>query len=551
MKVKRQSRFSPILLFISLIIGILIGTFLAGRFSGNRLNIINSSSNKINDLLHIIDNQYVDTVNISNIVEDAMPKIIEELDPHSKYISAKDATTANEDLKGSFSGVGVQFTIKNDTVHVAGVIKGGPSEKVGILAGDRIISIDGEKYVGKEVTNEETMHRLKGEKGTEVKVQVLRRGQHTPISFTIQRGDIPLKSIDATYMLNDKLGYMKISKFGETTYHEMLVALAQLSEQNFEGLVVDLRGNGGGYLAAAINMINEFLPENNLIVYTQGRMFRREDYMSDGRGSYQSLPLIVLTDETTASAAEIFSGAIQDNDRGIIIGRRTFGKGLVQQPIEFGDGSMIHLTIARYYTPSGRCIQKPYSKGGNKEYELDIISRYEHGEFFSEDSIRQTGEKYLTSIGRTVYGGGGIMPDYFVAEDTSDITEYYKEVFNKGLIQQFCFEYTDKNRPELEKYETASKIEKTLRTNNVLEQFIKYADKNGVKRRNLMIKKSQKLFEQVIYGTIIYNILEMEDYVEYINKNDQTILKAIELFNQKKTTPELSSKDKANLEENN
>ena len=551
MKVKRQSRFSPILLFISLIIGILIGTFLAGRFSGNRLNIINSSSNKINDLLHIIDNQYVDTVNISNIVEDAMPKIIEELDPHSKYISAKDATTANEDLKGSFCGVGVQFTIKNDTVHVAGVIKGGPSEKVGILAGDRIISIDGEKYVGKEVTNEETMHRLKGEKGTEVKVQVLRRGQHTPISFTIQRGDIPLKSIDATYMLNDKLGYMKISKFGETTYHEMLVALAQLSEQNFEGLVVDLRGNGGGYLAAAINMINEFLPENNLIVYTQGRMFRREDYMSDGRGSYQSLPLIVLTDETTASAAEIFSGAIQDNDRGIIIGRRTFGKGLVQQPIEFSDGSMIHLTIARYYTPSGRCIQKPYSKGGNKEYELDIMSRYEHGEFFSEDSIRQTGEKYLTSIGRTVYGGGGIMPDYFVAEDTSDITEYYKEVFNKGLIQQFCFEYTDKNRPELEKYDTASVIEKNLRTNNVLEQFIKYADKNGVKRRNLMIKKSQKLFEQVIYGTIIYNILEMEDYVEYINKDDQTILKAIELFNQKKTTPELSSKDKANLEENN
>lgn len=551
MKVKRQSRFSPILLFISLIIGILIGTFLAGRFSGNRLNIINSSSNKINDLLHIIDNQYVDTVNISNIVEDAMPKIIEELDPHSKYISAKDATTANEDLKGSFCGVGVQFTIKNDTVHVAGVIKGGPSEKVGILAGDRIISIDGEEYVGKEVTNEETMHRLKGEKGTEVKVQVLRRGQHTPISFTIQRGDIPLKSIDATYMLNDKLGYMKISKFGETTYHEMLVALAQLREQNFEGLVVDLRGNGGGYLAAAINMINEFLPENNLIVYTQGRMFRREDYMSDGRGSYQSLPLIVLTDETTASAAEIFSGAIQDNDRGIIIGRRTFGKGLVQQPIEFGDGSMIHLTIARYYTPSGRCIQKPYSKGGNKEYELDIISRYEHGEFFSEDSIRQTGEKYLTSIGRTVYGGGGIMPDYFVAEDTSDITEYYKEVFNKGLIQQFCFEYTDKNRPELEKYETAGKIEKTLRTNNVLEQFIKYADKNGVKRRNLMIKKSQKLFEQIIYGTIIYNILEMEDYVEYINKDDQTILKAIELFNQKKTIPELSSKDKANLEENN
>lgn len=549
MKVKRQSRFSPLILFVGLIVGILIGTFLASRFSGNRLNIINSSSNKVSDLLHIIDNQYVDTVNISNIVEDAMPKIIEELDPHSKYIPAKNATAANEDLKGSFCGVGVQFTIKNDTVHVSGVIKGGPSEKVGILAGDRIISIDDKEYVGKEVTNEETMHRLKGEKGTTVKVKVLRRGQDEPISFLIERGDIPLKSIDAAYMLNDKLGYVKISKFGETTYHEMLVALALLDDKDFKGLVVDLRGNGGGYLTAAINMVNEFLPENNLIVYTQGRMIKREDYVSDGRGSYQSLPLIVLTDETTASAAEIFSGAIQDNDRGIIIGRRTFGKGLVQQPVEFDDGSMIYLTIARYYTPSGRCIQKPYSKGGNKDYELDIISRYEHGEFFSEDSIRQTGEKYQTSIGRTVYGGGGIMPDYFVAEDTTDITEYYKEVFNKGLIQQFCFEYTDKNRKQLEAYDTASKLEKYLKANNVIEQFIKYADKSGVKRRNLMIMKSQKLFEQVIYGNIVYNILEMEDYVEFINRDDPTIKKAIELFNQNKTVPELSEKDMADLEE--
>ena len=389
--VNRSNRWVPVIIAVSVVVGIVIGTFFANRFAGNRLNIINTSSNKLNDLLHIIDDQYVDTVDIANIVEQSMPKILEELDPHSTYISAKDAKTANDDLKGSFSGVGIQFVIREDTVRVTGIIKGGPSEKVGILAGDKIIAVDDEPYVGKVVTNEETLHRLKGEKGTKVKIGILRHGQKKPLSFTVVRGDIPLKSVDATYMINKELGYIKIKNFGETTYAELLTSLAELEVEGFKGLVVDLRGNGGGYLSAAIQMVNEFLPKNRLIVYTQGRRSRREEYRSDGRGSYQDLPLIVLIDETTASAAEIFSGAIQDNDRGIIVGRRSFGKGLVQQPVEFADGSLIHLTIARYYTPSGRCIQKPYVKGQPKEYEMDLITRYERGEFFSQDSIHQTG----------------------------------------------------------------------------------------------------------------------------------------------------------------
>lgn len=538
--INRNNRWVPIIIAVSVIVGIIIGTFFANRFAGNRLNIINTSSNKLNDLLHIIDDQYVDTVDIASIVEQSMPKILEELDPHSTYISAKDAKTANDDLKGSFSGVGIQFVIREDTVRITGIIKGGPSEKVGILAGDKIVSVDGKPYVGKEVTNEETLHRLKGEKGTQVKIGVLRHGQKKPLSFTVVRGDIPLKSIDATYMINKELGYVKIKNFGETTYPELLTSLAELEVEGFKGLVVDLRGNGGGYLSAAIQMVNEFLPKNRLIVYTQGRRSRREEYRSDGRGSYQDIPLIVLIDETTASAAEIFSGAIQDNDRGIIVGRRSFGKGLVQQPIEFADGSLIHLTIARYYTPAGRCIQKPYVKGQPKEYEMDLITRYERGEFFFQDSIHQTGEKYKTSIGRIVYGGGGIMPDYFVAEDTTALTPYYTECVTQGTIAQFCFEYTDNNRTKLSTYDNAADLEKYLRRQGLVDTFIHYADSKGVLRRNNMILKSQHLFEQAIYGSIIYNILEMSDYVQYLNRNDATLEKAIQLFKTKQTKPALN-----------
>lgn len=534
-----STRFIPFLLAICLIAGIAIGTFYANHFSGNKLGIINTSSNKLNALLRIIDDQYVDTVNISDLVEEAMPQILSELDPHSSYIPAKDLEAVTADLKGSFSGIGIQFTIQNDTIHVNNVIQGGPSEKVGLMAGDRIVEVDDSAFVGKIVTNEEAMKRLKGEKGSKVKLGVYRPGEKELLHFTVVRGNIPVKSIDAAYMINEKVGYVKVNKFGETTYPELLIALAKLSQKNCEGLIIDLRGNTGGYMAAAIQMVNEFLPNNRLIVYTQGRKSPRQDYNSNGTGSNQKMPLVVLVDEGSASASEIFAGAIQDNDRGTIVGRRSFGKGLVQQPIEFSDGSAIRLTIARYYTPSGRCIQKPYEKGKESEYELDLLTRYEHGEFFSADSIKQNEtEVYRTRLGRPVYGGGGIMPDIFAPQDTTGMTSYFRMAANRGLIIRYTFEYTDQNRSTLQKYDTTEKMEEYLKKQNLLNNFAAWAEKKGLKRRNNLMAKSRKLFEMSLYGNIIYNMLGMEAYVEFLNETDKTVLKAVEILEKGESFPQ-------------
>ena len=533
-----RTRLIPFLLAIALIAGIAIGTFYANHFSGNKLGIINTSSNKLNALLRIIDDQYVDTVNISDLVEEAMPQILSELDPHSSYIPAKDLEAVTADLKGSFSGIGIQFTIQDDTIHVNNVIQGGPSEKVGLMAGDRIVEVDDSAFVGKIVTNEEAMKRLKGEKGSKVKLGVYRPGEKELLHFTVVRGNIPVKSIDAAYMINEKVGYVKVNKFGETTYPELLIALAKLNQKNCEGLIIDLRGNTGGYMAAAIQMVNEFLPNNRLIVYTQGRKSPREDYSSNGTGSNQKMPLVVLVDEGSASASEIFAGAIQDNDRGTIVGRRSFGKGLVQQPIEFSDGSAIRLTIARYYTPSGRCIQKPYEKGKESEYELDLLTRYEHGEFFSADSIKQNEtEVYHTRLGRPVYGGGGIMPDIFVPQDTTGMTSYFRMAANRGLIIRYTFEYTDQNRSTLQQYDTPEKMEEYLKKQNLLNKFAAWAEKKGLKRRNNLMAKSRRLFEMSLYGNIIYNMLGMEAYVEYLNETDKTVLKAVEILEKGESFP--------------
>ena len=505
----------PILIAVCLVAGILIGTFYANHFSGNKLGIINTSSNKLNALLRIIDDQYVDT-------------------PHSSYIPAKDMEEVSADLKGSFSGIGIQFTIQDDTIHINSVIQGGPSEKVGLMAGDRIVSVDDSAFVGKIVTNNEAMKRLKGKKGSKVKLGIFRQGEKDILQFTVVRGDIPVKSIDAAYMIDEKFGYIKANKFGETTYTELLIALAQLNQADCEGIIMDLRGNTGGYMAAAIQMVNEFLPNNRLIVYTQGRKSPREDYNSNGTGSSQKMPLVVLVDEGSASASEIFAGAIQDNDRGTIIGRRSFGKGLVQQPIEFSDGSAIRLTIARYYTPSGR--------GKGEEYELDLLTRYEHGEFFSADSIKQnTEEIYHTRLGRTVYGGGGIMPDIFVPQDTTGMTSYFRMAANRGMIIRYTFEYTDQNRNKLSEFETPDKLESYLKTQNVLDKFATWAEKKGLKRRNLMMLKSKKLFETALYGNIIYNMLGMEAYIQYLNKSDKTVQKALEVLKEGKSFPEAPS----------
>ncbi|MCI7070283.1 MAG: S41 family peptidase [Bacteroides pyogenes] len=538
MSTKNSSRFTPVIIAVSVVIGILIGTFYAKHFAGNRLGIINASSNKLNALLRIIDDQYVDTVNMGELVEKAMPQILAELDPHSTYIPAKNLEEINSELEGSFSGIGIQFTIQNDTIHVNAVIQGGPSEKVGLMAGDRIISVNDSAFVGKKINNELAMRTLKGPKGSQVKIGVKRSGEKQPLSFTITRGDIPQNTVDAAYMLTNEIGYIKVSKFGRTSHMELLKALAELNQKKCKGLIIDLRGNTGGYMEAAIRMVNEFLPEGKLIVYTQGRKYPRSEEFANGTGSCQKIPLIVLVDEGSASASEIFTGAIQDNDRGTIVGRRSFGKGLVQQPIDFSDGSAIRLTIARYYTPSGRCIQRPYESGNDRNYEMDLYKRYEHGEFFSRDSIKQNeDERYYTNIGRVVYGGGGIMPDVFVPQDTTGISSYLSTVLNRGLTLQFTFQYTDKHRQSLNQFDNEESLLKYLSRQGVIEQFIRFAESKGVKRRNILIHKSNQLLERNIYGNIIYNMLGLEAYIRYFNQTDSTVKKGIELLEKGEAFP--------------
>ncbi len=538
MSKKHSSRFTPLIIALSVITGILIGTFYAKHYAGNRLGIINGSSNKLNALLRIIDDQYVDTVDMTSLVEKAMPQILAELDPHSVYIPAQNLEEVNSELEGSFSGIGVQFTIQDDTIHINSVVKGGPSEKVGLMAGDRIVTVNDTLFVGKKLNNQLAMRTLKGPKGSEIKLGIKRPEEPKLLSFTITRGDIPQNTVDAAYMLDKETGYVKISKFGRTTHVELLNALATLTHEGCQSLIIDLRENTGGYMEAAIRMVNEFLPEGKLIVYMQGRKYPRAEEFANGTGSFQQMPVVVLIDEASASASEIFTGAIQDNDRGTVVGRRSFGKGLVQQPIDFSDGSAIRLTIARYYTPSGRSIQRPYESGKDRKYELDLYSRYEHGEFFSQDSIKQNrNEQYYTGLGRPVYGGGGIMPDVFVPQDTTGVSSYLTTVLSRGLTLQFTFQYTDKNRAKLQQYKTVEALVSYLRQQGILEQFIRFAENKGVKRRNILIQKSQKLLERNLYGSIIYNMLGLQEYIRYFNQSDPTVEKGLEILKKGEAFP--------------
>lgn len=545
----KNNRFSPLIMALCVVAGIFIGTFYANHFGGNRLNIISSGSNKLSNLLHIIKDQYVDEVDIDSIAEGAIPEILGELDPHSAYIPASDAQIVGDELKGSFSGIGVEFTIREDTIHVQNVISNGPAERSGLLAGDKIVTIDGKPFDVKgkssEEANREAMRLLKGEKDTKVKIGVMRYGEKKLKEFTITRGEIPQKSITATHMLNDNTGYIRIKNFGDTTYAELLIALATLSQQGVKNLIIDLRDNGGGYLQAAVQIANEFLPKNKLIVYQEGRKMQREEFRSDGHGSYQRIPLVVLINESSASASEILAGALQDNDRATIIGRRSFGKGLVQKEIGFSDKSVVRLTIARYYTPSGRCIQKPYVAGKDNDYAQDIVNRYASGEFFSQDSIKHSGKAYHTGNGRVVYGGGGITPDIFVPEDTTNITSYYKQAAMSGLILQFAFTYTDNNRQTLNKYNTLEDLEAYLKKQNLVEKFAVYADSHGLKRRNLMIQKSNKLLNRYITSRIVYNMLNDDAWAHYLNEDDEVIMKAEDVFKRGEAFP----KRPANTEE--
>lgn len=493
----------------------------------------NGRNNKINTLISAINQLYVDSVNVDTLIEAALPVILNKLDPHSAYYPAEETKESNDELHGSFSGIGIQFSMQDDTIHVNNVIHGGPSEKVGVLAGDRIVYIDDSLFAGKGISSNEIVKNLKGPEGTEVKIGVSRPGDAGIIDFTIERGPIPVKSVDAAYMITDQIGYIILNKFGETTYSEMMTGMAKLMSEGCRKIIVDLRGNTGGYLGTAIQTVNEFLPKGQMIVYTQGLHSSYEAEYANGRGRFQNIPLVVLIDEISASASEIFTGAIQDNDRGTIVGRRSFGKGLVQQPIDFNDGSSIRLTIARYYTPSGRCIQKPYGKD-DEDYAMDIVKRWERGEFFSADSVKLDEEQvFTTKSGKKVYGGGGIMPDVFVPQDTIAYNEYYTSIVRKSLPNKYSLKYVDSHRKELSGFKGWKDVTAYLEKGKVFDSFIRYAAENGIRRTGPVPSEAMEQLKRLLYSGIIYDAMDMEDYMAYINTFDVTVKKAIDILSEK------------------
>lgn len=525
----------PILLAVAIVVGIYIGN----SYNNSSISqLSNLGGNKINGLMYLINNEYVDSVNVDSLTEKVIPKIIGELDPHSSYIPAEDLEMVNNDLEGSFSGIGIQFSILNDTIMVVDVISGGPSERAGILAGDRIIAVNDTSFTGASATNENVIKHLRGQKNSDVKLSIKRNSSKEVLDFIVTRGDIPVNSVDVSFRPNEEIGYIKISKFGRNTYAEFLNTLAKLTIEGASKFIIDLRGNSGGYMESAINMVNEFLPAGHMIVYTKGNASPLNEVFSNGVGSFQNNQIVVLIDEWSASASEIFTGAIQDNDRGLIIGRRSFGKGLVQQQIPFTDGSAIRLTIARYYTPSGRSIQKEYKMGDAENYEKDLINRFEHGEFDSKDSIHLNDTiKFKTLYGRTVFGGGGIMPDVFVPRDTSYYSPYLTQVVNNGIIYQFAFKYTDENREALSKFKSAKSLLVYLKGENILDKFVEFAKEKGVKARPVYINTSRKEILNNVYANIARNIMGDQAFYPIILMNDETFLKAVEVLNENKGFP--------------
>lgn len=541
-KNRRLTIWLPVIIAASIALGIFIGNnYLSLTQHGKRRMF--SSGNKINAILDIIDEQYVDTVNMAKLVEGTIPKIFSELDPHSVYISAEDATIVNEDLEGSFSGIGVSFNMQTDTILVISVITGGPAEKAGLLPFDRIITINDSIYSGNNTSQAKIMRTLRGAKNSTVKLGVKRGGEPELLYFDVTRGDVPVNSVDVSYEVSKGIGYIKVSKFGRTTYNEFITAIAKLKEAGCSSFVIDLRGNTGGYMDAAINMVNEFMREGRLIVYTEGKAFPRNDVYTNGTGTCKEAPIVVLTDEFSASASEIFSGAIQDNDRGLIIGRRTYGKGLVQSPIKLSDGSEIRLTIARYYTPSGRSIQKDYEMGNSTDYDQDIYNRFIHGEFDSADSIKNTHtEKYNTMMGRTVYGGGGIMPDIFIPRDTSGITTYFTSIVNSGTLYLYALEYSDQNREKLSSFTTYQDLYKYLQSQPLLYDFTNFAATKGIKKRPNLINISGKLIESQLQAYIVRNFFDEAGFYPIFLKDDPTLLRAIQIINEGKSVPTLEKR---------
>lgn len=502
------------------------GVVLSPKFT--RKDASGATHNKFDAVLSLIDRDYVDPMNIDSLIELTIPQLLENLDPHTVYIPASDLQAVNEDLDGSFSGVGISFALQEDTVMVLEVIVGGPAESVGMMAGDRIVSIDGRDFTGRQITNDSVMTNLRGPKDSVVTLGVMRKTSAKPLTFEVVRGDIPVNSVVASYMIDDEIGYIKVDKFGRTTFDEFFQALMSLSLQGARDFIIDLRGNTGGFMEIAIMMANEFLDRGDMIVFTRGRDGRDTTYITaDGNGTFKDAGVTVLIDEFSASASEIFAGAIQDNDRGWIIGRRSFGKGLVQQQFDLPDSSAVRLTIARYYTPSGRSIQKDYTD--SERYNNDIIERYERGEAFSADSIIvDKSLEYKTVGGRTVYGGGGITPDVFVPNDTTGITNYYIKVANAGLLQKFALTYADAHRAELEKATTVEELSRLLPSDYALmDEFVAYCVRAGIPAQWAYIKHSRRLILTQLRALIARDILGMSAYFEVINRIDPTVDSAL------------------------
>ena len=530
---RRISTWMPVILAITLILGVWLGIKLQNRRLATMLPTQMINKSKLDMVINLVEGNYVDTVNSKKIVEDAIPEMLKQLDPHTVYIPAKEMQGVSEEMSGNFGGIGVQFSIQNDTVMVIDVVSGGPSQKLGIRAGDRIVRVDDSSMVGKKVKNELVFKKLRGPRGTNVKVGIWRKGLPDLLSFNITRGDIPINSVDVSYMIDNKTGYLKIGRFAEKTYDEYMAAMAKLESGGAEQIILDLRGNPGGYLSAVAKMVNEMLDKGELIVYTVGRTQPKREFTAENRGKFFGKRVVILVDEYSASASEIFAGAIQDNDRGTIIGRRTFGKGLVQEQIPFYDGSAIRLTVARYYTPSGRCIQKPYLKGTD-DYYADITRRYAHGELEQKDSIHMADTvKYFTRLKRVVYGGGGIMPDIFVPADTTGNSSYLFKLMQKGLVYQYAFDYADKHREELSHLKTGAEFADLLRKRSVLNEFLQYAGKNGVPNDEAGIKASGKIIETQLMAYISRNIIGEEGFYSIISSIDNTLLEALKTINSK------------------
>lgn len=529
MRIKHNSIiWYPLVISIAIVLGIVIGNYISTK------KFTLDKDRKINAVLNLIQSEYVDSIDVKDLVEQAIPAIIGNLDPHSYYIPASDIRAENEKLDGSMSGIGVSFFMMNDTANVDQVIPNGPAEKVGMLAGDRIISVNGESIVGGTLTAEGIRSKIRGEKGTKVRIGVKRNSSKKTLTFTITRDDIPMNTIDVSYMLDDKTGYIKIAQFGKNTYDEFFAALSKLKKDGASRYIVDLRGNPGGYMEMAILMVNEFLEQGELIVYTKGRK-EREDIQvwSDDQGSFHDAQVAVLIDEYSASASEIMAGALQDNDRGLVVGRRSFGKGLVQKQIYLPDSSAIRLTIARYYTPSHRCIQKDYTLGDEDDYSKELYDRYSHGELYSADSIKEDKSKiFRTANGRIVYGGGGIVPDIFVPNDTTGITTYYRAVANLGLLQQYVYTYVDINRDQLKNVKTVKQLMGMMPSDDALTyDFVCYARDNGVPMRWYYINLSRSLIARQLRALVIRDVLGSEEFYRYYNRTDNTVNAALKALN--------------------